>query len=332
MIRKKLIATLLTATSIIGMSIPVQAAPEATIPTSEIEAEEDAANDEAEWYIISVPTDSNDMEDAIVIPVGEEGLQASLDIANTSLATASVSEGDEGISLLALQNVPGTWIQAADGRWWYQHTDGGYSTNAWELINGKWYYFDGQGWMHTGWLYYYDHWYYCDPATGAMMTGWFAVNGVSYFCNSDGWMLTGWINEGGWYYCDETSGAWVNNTGTQMIQEALKYIGTRYQYGGNSLTNGVDCSGYTQQIHYLFGISIPRTSASQYTGSHKISSPLPGDLAFFGKGSVSHVAFYMGRYLNSDNYLVHASSSKNEVRVDPLSYRSDFIGFGTYWR
>lgn len=327
--RKKLIATLLTAACIMGMSVPAQAAaPEEHASDNETQTET-TTDDEGEWYIISVPTDSNDMEDAIVIPVDEEGLQASLDIANTSLATASVSAEDEGISLLALENVPGTWIQAADGRWWYQHTDGGYSTNAWELINGKWYYFDGQGWMHTGWLYYYDHWYYCDPATGAMMTGWYTVNGKSYYSNSDGWMMIGWFNAGGWYYCDE-SGAWVNNTGTQMIQEALKYVGNRYQYGGNSLTNGVDCSGYTQQIHYLFGISIPRTSASQYTGSHKVSAPLPGDLAFFGKGGVSHVAFYMGRYTDSNNYIVHAANAQENITVS--SMRPNLIGYGTYWR
>ena len=39
------------------------------------------------------------------------------------------------------------WKQESDGRWWYQHDDGSYTTNNWELINGKYYYFDAQGWM-----------------------------------------------------------------------------------------------------------------------------------------------------------------------------------------
>lgn len=320
--RTKLLAGLLIVSCIMGMTVPAQAA----------DPEENAVNieSEGEWYIISVPAGSTDMEDAVVIPVGEEGVEASLDAIN-ELQTAALAN-DEGISLLALENVPGTWIQAADGRWWYQHTDGGYSTNAWELINGKWYYFDGQGWMHTGWLYYYDHWYYCDPATGAMMTGWYTVNGNSYYSDSNGWMLTGWVNAGGWYYCDETSGAWVNNTGTQLIQEALKYVGYPYKYGGNSLTSGVDCSGFTQKIHLLLGISIPRSSASQYSSSHKVSSLLPGDLAFFGSGGVNHVAFYMGRYIDSDNYIVHASNATDGICTGPISYRKDLIGYGSYWR
>lgn len=44
------------------------------------------------------------------------------------------------------------WIQGADGRWWYRHADGSYTVNNWELIDGKWYFFDGDGWMKTGWI------------------------------------------------------------------------------------------------------------------------------------------------------------------------------------
>ena len=43
------------------------------------------------------------------------------------------------------------WIRDGN-RWWYRHADGSYTTNGWEVINGAWYYFDGAGWMVTGWL------------------------------------------------------------------------------------------------------------------------------------------------------------------------------------
>ena len=42
------------------------------------------------------------------------------------------------------------WIRDGN-RWWYRHADGSYTTNGWEVINGAWYYFDGAGWMVTGW-------------------------------------------------------------------------------------------------------------------------------------------------------------------------------------
>ncbi len=54
--------------------------------------------------------------------------------------------------------IEGEWIQASDGRWWYRHTDGTYTTNAWEYINGYWYHFDPDGWMQTGWLQINSYW------------------------------------------------------------------------------------------------------------------------------------------------------------------------------
>lgn len=53
----------------------------------------------------------------------------------------------------------GTWIKQS-GRWWYKHYDGSYTRNNWELIEGKWYYFDADGWMVTGWLNLGGTWYY----------------------------------------------------------------------------------------------------------------------------------------------------------------------------
>ena len=60
------------------------------------------------------------------------------------------------------------WIQVRDGRWWYRHSDGGYTKNAWEKIGGVWFHFDGNGWMQTGWLQDNGKWYYL-KANGAMV-------------------------------------------------------------------------------------------------------------------------------------------------------------------
>lgn len=59
------------------------------------------------------------------------------------------------------------WIQVRDGRWWYRHADGGYVKNDWEKIGGVWFFFDGSGWMKTGWIEWKKNWYYL-KANGAM--------------------------------------------------------------------------------------------------------------------------------------------------------------------
>lgn len=96
---------------------------------------------------------------------------------------------------------------------------------------------------------------------------------------------------------------------TALTSYACKFIGNKYVWGGTSLTNGADCSGFTQQIYKHFGIDIPRTSGEQSKSGKKISTlsdAQPGDLFFYGDaGTVNHVALYLG-----NNTIVHASNSK----------------------
>ena len=96
----------------------------------------------------------------------------------------------------------GTWIKASDGRWWYKHADGTYTKNNWEQIDGKWYYFDANGWMLTGWQKINGYWYYFRPGdSGWMVTGWYKVGVNWYYLGTDGKMRTGWQKlDGYWYY------------------------------------------------------------------------------------------------------------------------------------
>ena len=96
------------------------------------------------------------------------------------------------------------WIQSGS-RWWYRHADGSYTRNNWEMINGSWYYFDGAGWMVTGWLKLGNNWYYLNPGNGAMVTGWLQLGSTWYYMNGSGAMETDtWIGNS---YVD-ANGVW----------------------------------------------------------------------------------------------------------------------------
>lgn len=86
-------------------------------------------------------------------------------------------------------------------------------------------------------------------------------------------------------------------SGQAIVNEAKKYIGTKYVYGGNSPSTGFDCSGLVQYVCRKVGISVSRSSRSQYGDGVAVSrSDLqPGDLVFFSQGgSISHVVIYAG--------------------------------------
>ena len=108
-------------------------------------------------------------------------------------------------------NISGSWIQS-NGRWWYKHADGSYTTNDWEKINGVWYRFDNSGWMQTGWVKD-GSWYYLD-GSGAMKTGWLKDNGSWYYLQDSGAMKTGWMKVAGKWYYAYSSGALAINTTT----------------------------------------------------------------------------------------------------------------------
>lgn len=103
-----------------------------------------------------------------------------------------------------------------------------------------------------------------------------------------------------------------STTGQAVVNYASQFLGNPYVYGGNSLTNGIDCSGFTSQVMKKFGISLNRSSAAQYANNgYSVSSSnlQPGDLLFYGySGQVSHVAIYMG-----NGRIIHANDERTGI-------------------
>lgn len=98
----------------------------------------------------------------------------------------------------------GSWIQS-NGRWWFEHNDGSYTSNGWEKINRTWYRFDNSGWMQTGWVKD-GSWYYLD-GSGAMKTGWMKVSGKWYYAYSSGALAINTTTPDG--YRVNYNGEWV---------------------------------------------------------------------------------------------------------------------------
>ncbi len=105
---------------------------------------------------------------------------------------------------------------------------------------------------------------------------------------------------------------------SSIVSYAMQFLGNRYVWGGTSLTNGTDCSGFTMGIYSHFGYSIPRTSSAQAAATRSVSSSEVqiGDLFFYGSGSVSHVALYIG-----NGQIIHASNARDGIKISSAYYR-----------
>ena len=106
---------------------------------------------------------------------------------------------------------------------------------------------------------------------------------------------------------------------TNMVNYAMQFLGNPYVWGGTSLTNGTDCSGFVMRIYEHFGYSLPRTSAAQAGATKTVSSGdvRPGDLFFYGSGGVSHVAMYIG-----NGQIIHASNPSTGIKISSAYYRT----------
>lgn len=105
-----------------------------------------------------------------------------------------------------------------------------------------------------------------------------------------------------------------------IVAYAKQYVGNPYVYGGTSLTNGADCSGFVMRVYEKFEISTGRNTRQQANNGREISvsEVQPGDLLFYGSGGeISHVGIYMG-----DGKIVHAANKNLGITIGRSDYRT----------
>ena len=115
-------------------------------------------------------------------------------------------------------------------------------------------------------------------------------------------------------------GSGVSDARVSLVAYACQFVGNPYVWGGTSLTNGADCSGFTLSIFAKYGIYLPHSSRAQPNCGTIISASeaQPGDLFFYGSGnSISHVAIYIG-----NGQIVHASNETTGIIISNAFYRT----------
>lgn len=107
----------------------------------------------------------------------------------------------------------------------------------------------------------------------------------------------------------------TNVSGTEVVNYASKFVGNPYVYGGNSLTEGTDCSGFVNLVYAHFGISVPRDSYSLRSAGKTVSyeNAKAGDIICYA----GHVAIYMG-----NGKIVHASTPSTGIKYGTATYRT----------
>lgn len=117
----------------------------------------------------------------------------------------------------------------------------------------------------------------------------------------------------------------TSNDASSVISTAMKYIGSRYVYGGTT-PSGFDCSGFTSYVYKQYGVSLSRTAAGQYSNGTSVnrSDLQVGDLVMFGKSGINHVGIYIG-----GGKMVHAANSSRGVTTDTINsgyYNNSYVG------
>lgn len=117
-------------------------------------------------------------------------------------------------------------------------------------------------------------------------------------------------------YESSASSSSGSGAGSSVVDYATQFVGNPYVWGGTSLTDGADCSGFVQSVYNNFGVSLPRTSYEQQNAGTEVSyeDAQAGDLICYG----GHVAIYMG-----DGKIVHASNARDGIKIsDDATYRT----------
>lgn len=103
--------------------------------------------------------------------------------------------------------------------------------------------------------------------------------------------------------------------GEQVVTYASQFLGNPYVYGGTSLTNGADCSGFVLKVYEQFGVSLPRTSREQGRVGVDVGgleNALPGDIVSYA----GHIGIYQGQ-----NKLVHSSNPRDGIKISPVTFK-----------
>ncbi len=110
----------------------------------------------------------------------------------------------------------------------------------------------------------------------------------------------------------------MSSVASDLVVNAMGFLGVRYKYGGNDLDEGVDCSGFVRAVYeQTLGMVLPRRAAEQARATQTISRDelKPGDLVFFNtmRSAFSHVGIYIG-----DNKFIHAPRTGAQVRIEDM--------------
>lgn len=104
--------------------------------------------------------------------------------------------------------------------------------------------------------------------------------------------------------------------GAAVAEYALQFVGNPYVYGGTSLTNGADCSGFVMAVYSNYGVTLPHSSTSQRSQGYAVdglANAQAGDIICYS----GHVGIYIG-----NNQIVHASTAQTGIKVSSADYRT----------
>ncbi len=154
-----------------------------------------------------------------------------------------------------------------------------------------------------------------------VMDGWVKINldGEDYYVSAE-YVEVGEKLGTAFTMTELLYGQGVSDLRVDLCEFAKQFVGNPYVWGGTSLTNGADCSGFVLSVYKNFGYTLPHYSGSQANSGTtiKVSQVQPGDLIFYSaNGRINHVAIYIG-----GGQVVHASSPSTGIRISSYNYRT----------
>jgi cell wall-associated NlpC family hydrolase len=124
-----------------------------------------------------------------------------------------------------------------------------------------------------------------------------------------------------------------SDMGAIAARTAERFVGIPYRWGGDTVVDGMDCSGFARAVYNLCGVNIPRSSREQFKVGDTVARPdlKDGDLVFFGNSEteINHVGIYIG-----DGRFVHAPRRGDDIKIsvmDEAYFAKRFIGAKRYF-